>query len=341
MVMEAVKERILVVDDEVFIRKLLLRKLIKEGYECEEAESADEALKKLDTRLCDLVISDIRMPDKSGMELLNELKLNYPDISVIMATAVSEMNMAIQCLKQGADDYICKPFDLDQVKISVQRSLEKRKLQVTIKEYQSHLEEKIEQQTVEIRKLSLGAIESLVIALESKDQYTAGHSRRVTEISIAIAKEMALSDKQLDDVRWGSLLHDVGKIAVNQLIQNKPGNLSKEEYEHIMIHAQVGAGIVRPVVNDEVVLIVGHHHDHFDGKGLNQVLYGKDIPLGARILALADAYDAMTSDRPYRLALSVEKSLAEIRRCSGSQFDPDVIAAFLRVRSPKKVLPLV
>jgi putative two-component system response regulator len=332
--MESSRGKILIVDDEAFIRKLLCQKLAKEFYECDEADSANNALQKITSSNRDLVISDIIMPEKSGIELLNQIKSSYPDIAVIMATAVSEMNTAIECLKKGADDYVCKPFDLEQVKSSVQKALEKRKLQLTLKDYQNRLVEKIETQTKEIRKLSLGAIESLVIALEAKDKYTAGHSRRVTDISVAIGKEMNLSEAELEDVRWGSLLHDVGKIAVSQMILNKPGELNKDEYEHIMIHAYVGAGIVKPVVNDNVVRIVEHHHDHYDGSGLNQNVSGKSVPLGARILAVADAFDAMTSERPYRQALSKEYSLEQIRKNTGSQFDPEISEIFLKLIAP-------
>jgi HD-GYP domain-containing protein (c-di-GMP phosphodiesterase class II) len=136
----------------------------------------------------------------------------------------------------------------------------------------------------------------------------------------------------MEDLRWGSLLHDVGKMAVDQFIQNKPGRLTHEEYEHIMIHAHIGAGIVKPVVNDRVVEMIEHHHDHYDGSGLRQVVAGEDIPLGARILAVADAFDAMTSDRPYRSAMSSEEALGEINRCTGAQFDPVVASAFLKTK---------
>ena len=258
-----------------------------------------------------------------------------------MATGVAEIGVAVECVKHGADDYISKPFDLEQVKESVQKSLEKRKLELEIRGYQIDLEQAVERQTEEIRKLSLGAIEALVIALEAKDKYTAGHSRRVSEIALAVGKEIGLSDEDMENLRWGSLLHDVGKIAVDQMIQNKPGRLTTAEHEHIMIHARVGAGIVKPVVNSIVVEIVEHHHDRYDGKGSHQSFSGKDIPLGARILAVADTFDAMTSDRPYRRALPIVKSLAEIQRCSGSQFDPEVVNVFLKLYAPESVLPRV
>ena len=324
------QETVLVLDDEAVIRKLLCQKLSNEGYLCEEADTAEHALSRLGSSPIGLVILDIKMPGKSGIELLPEIKAAYPDTAVIMATAITEIGTAIQCIKHGADDYICKPFNLDEVTLSVQSALEKRRLQLKIREYQQHLEEKVAEQTREIRKLFLGAIEALVFALEAKDRYTAGHSRRVTEIASAIGSELSLSANDMEDLHWGSLLHDVGKIAVDQLIQNKPGRLTCEEYEHIMIHAQVGAGIVKPVANGKVVEMIEHHHDHYDGTGLHQVVVGGDIPLAARILAVADAFDAMTSERPYRLAMSRKEALDEIKRCTGTQFDPVVVTAFLK-----------
>ena len=324
------QETVLIIDDEAVIRKLLCQKLSRKGYKCEEADTAEQALNKLRSNQVGLVILDIKMPGKSGIELLPEIKAAYPDTAVIMATAVTEISIAIQCIQQGADDYLCKPFNLDEVALSVQSALEKRQLQLKIREYQQHLEEKVAEQTREIRKLFLGAIEALVFALEAKDKYTAGHSRRVTEIALTIGNELGLSETDMEDLRWGSLLHDVGKIAVDQLIQNKPGRLTREEYEHIMIHAQVGAGIVRPVTNGKVVGMIEHHHDHYDGTGLHQVVVGNNIPLAARILAVADAFDAMTSERPYRSAMSRKEALDEIKRCTGTQFDPVVVTAFLK-----------
>jgi len=331
------RETLLIVDDEAPIRKLLCQKLSREGYQCKEAGDAEQVLNTLTASPIALVILDIKMPGKSGVELLPQIKSNYPDTAVIMATAVTEINVAIQCLKQGADDYLCKPFNLDELSLAVQRALEKRHLQIELREYQQYLEEKVEEQTGEIRKLFLGAIEALVTALEAKDRYTAGHSRRVTEIALAVGNELGLSPQEMEDLRWGSLLHDVGKIAVDQLIQNKPARLTPEEYEHIMTHTQVGADIVRPVVNGQIVEIIEHHHDHYDGSGLHQVIVGDDIPLGARILAVADSFDAMISDRPYRSALSITEAIDEIKRCSGTQFDPVVVKAFLKTAETRTI----
>jgi putative nucleotidyltransferase with HDIG domain len=320
---------LLIVDDESAIRRLLRQKLAGEGYQCEEADAAEQVLNMLETRPIALAILDIKMPGKSGIELLPEIKSSSPDTAVIMATAVNEVNVAVQCLKQGADDYICKPFNLEELFLAIQKALEKRRLQLEIREYQQYLEDRIEEQTVEIKKLFLGAIEALISALEAKDKYTGGHSRRVTDIALALGNELGLSAQDMEDLRWGSLLHDIGKIAVDQVIQNKPGKLTREEYEHIMTHVNVGAEIVRPVVSKKITEMIEHHHDHYDGGGLHQVIMGSDIPLGARILAVADAFDAMISDRPYRSAMSITDIVEEIKRCAGTQFDPIIVAAFL------------
>ena len=333
--MQDQKGNLLIVDDEAGIRKLLCRSLSKEGYSCEDADNTELALSKLRMLPIQMVILDIKMPGKSGSEFLPEIKSGFPEIAVIMATAVNDISIAIDCIRQGADDYICKPFNLDEVSLCVQRAMEKRQLQLKIKEYQKHLEDKVEAQTVEIRELFLGAIEALVFALEAKDKYTAGHSRRVAEIAVAIGREMDFPSDDIEDLHWGGLLHDVGKIAVDQSIQNKPGRLTTEEYDHIMIHAHVGAGIVQPVVNSSVISMIEHHHDHYDGSGLHQTSVGDDIPLPARILAVADAFDAITSERPYRAARSVSEAVEEIERCSGTQFDPGVVAAFLKTAFAK------
>jgi putative two-component system response regulator len=326
----SMQETLLLVDDEDTVRRVLHLKLSREGYRCEQANGAEQMLHVLKAVPVALVLLDIKMPGKSGLELLPEVKTEYPDIAVIMATAVNDIEVAIQCLKQGADDYICKPFNLEEVTLAVRRALDKRRLQLELREYQQFLEDKVEQQMIGMRRLFLGAMEALVSALEAKDKYTGGHSRRVTEMALAIGRELGLSGQDMEDLQWGSLLHDIGKIAIQEVIQNKPGSLTDEEYEHIMSHPQTGAHIVRPVVNGRITEMIEHHHDHYDGTGLHRVGAGSDIPLGARIIAIADAFDAMTSDRPYRPAMSIADAVDEIKHCAGTQFDPVVADAFLK-----------
>ena len=332
-------ETILIVDDEKDIRKLLHQRLKSEGYHCEQAGNADEALTCLGNSSTDLVLLNIKMPGKSGMELLPEIKERYRDIVVIMATGISDMDTAIEAVRQGAYDYVTKPFNLDEVIHNVKRAIEKRRLELELRDYQQHLEEKVEEQAEEIRETFLGAMSALSFALEAKDSYTAGHSRRVAEIAMAIGKKLALSEDELEDLRWGSLIHDIGKIAVGQLIVNKPGELTAKEYEHVMTHPIVGASIVGPIVkNKRITEVIEHHHAYYNGLGFHQKLRGKEIPLLARIVAVADAYDAMTSTRPYRTGLSREEALAEIRWEIGRQFDPIVANAFLEM-SAADIMP--
>jgi len=324
-------DSVLIVDDEQIMRKVLSKKLLMEGYHCIEASSAEQALEQLENNKTALVILDIMMPGKSGRELLPEIIKAHPETAVIMATAVIEAGVVIECMKEGAHDYICKPFNMNDILLSVNRALKIKKMELEVKEYQQHLEQKVEEQTGKIRKTFLGAIEALIFALEAKDEYTAGHSRAVNKISMDIGRKLGLPKDELENLHWGSLLHDVGKIAVDSAIQNKPGRLTPEEYHHIMTHVTIGPHIVRPVVNNNVVEIIRHHHDHYDGNGHEQKVSGEQIPRGARIVAVADAFDAMTSNRPYRPGTSPEKALTEIRRCRGSQFDPAVVNAFLDI----------
>lgn len=187
------------------------------------------------------------------------------------------------------------------------------------------------------KPFSLDELRSLVFTLESNDKYSAGHSRRTTEIALAIGKDINLPPEVLEDLRWGALLHDIGKIAVDPGILNKPGKLTPEEYKHIMAHVVIGSTIVELMVNKRIADIISHHHDHYDGSGLGQVVAGKDIPLGARILVIADAFDAMTSERPYRAAMSNEEAIKEIRQGRGTQFDP-IIANIFKMLATKKML---
>lgn len=220
---------------------------------------------------------------------------------------------------------------MEDIASSVNGALQERSLEFELKDYEMSLEEKVEQQTKAMRKLFMGAMESLVFALEAKDKYTAGHSRRVAEIATTIGKQRGLSQDELEDLNWAALLHDIGKIAIDPEVQNKPGRLTPEEYEYIMSHVHIGTHILSPVVNDRILEIVRHHHDRYDGTALGQTIGGEDIPLGAKIMAVADSFDAITSDRPYRSAQSIEKAIAEIKRCAGSQFDPVVVNTLLEI----------
>jgi putative two-component system response regulator len=326
------KDNILIVDDEAIMRKVMRMSLSKAGYTCDEAENADMALEKLRNSTYALAIIDIMMPGKSGIELLHEIKTAHPNTFVFMSTAVNDPNVAVQCMKEGAFDYLSKPFSPDDLIQAVQRTLEKRNEELKLKDHQQDLEKKVVQQTGETRQVFVGAVESLISALESKDKYTAGHSRRVALLTDGIGKMLTLSQKELDDLCSASLLHDIGKIAIDQRIQNKPGKLTPEEYAIIRTHSKIGAQIVKPLVNETISKIIEYHHSFYSGD-LITCSSTDTIPMGARIIAVADAYDAMTSDRPYRHAMPAEAALKEIQRCSGTQFDPEIVPAFVNLLS--------
>ncbi|MHB8104931.1 MAG: response regulator [Dehalococcoidales bacterium] len=318
------KERILLVDDEEAIRSILSKGLGMRGYVCDEAASGDQALAKLETHPSDLVIMDINMPGKTGSEALPEITKRFPETAVIMASGVTDTKVIAKCIQDGAQDYINKPFRFEQVLASVNGSLDKRRVAMEIQRYFQDLGKKIDKNQSEPRRLFYGAIQTLINTLESRDAYTKDHSQAVAEIAMSLGRQMQLGAEEMDDLNWAALLHDVGKIAVDPNILNKPSELTSSEYRHIMTHAIIGPNLVRPFVNDSVVEIISHHHDHFDGGGLDQTISGKAIPLGARIISLADAYHAMISDRPYRKALSKLDAIEEIQWYSGSQFDPIV-----------------
>ncbi len=325
------REQILIVDDEDSIRELILRKLSSEGYQCKEAGNAEQAWETLTREPVSLVLLDVKMPGKSGLELLPEIKTRFPDTAVVMATATTDTGIAIECMKQGAYDYIIKPFDLEDILHSVRRALEKRRLELENKEFQEHLKDKVAEQAGRIRASFFNAIRALVNALEARDKYTSGHSQRVTDLAADITRKMKLSPEATDTIILAGLVHDIGKIGISESILNKPDRLTDEEYRQIQRHPEIGERILSPVAADEEILrLVRSHHEHFDGSGYPDGLRSEQIPLGARILAVADAFEAMTSERPYRKALDPTEAYAEIERRKGAQFDPEVVDVLLK-----------
>jgi putative two-component system response regulator len=326
---------ILIVDDELNIRRLLQAVLARTGNNIFTAESALEASSVLSQVDIALVLLDIEMPGKSGIEFLPEIATGYHDTAVIIATANMDINVAIACMKQGAYDYINKPFHAEEVLFSVNRALEKRRLELEIRDYRRNLEEKVAAQAAKLRSTFMNAITSLVNALEAKDMYTAGHSRRVAELSAQIAREMGLPQNKIDIIRLAGQLHDIGKIGVKESILNKPGGLTDDEVSQIQYHSETGERILAPITdNSELLMSVRSHHERYDGSGYPDHLSKDRIPLGARILAVADAYEAMTSKRPYRDGMDRVSAIMELERGCGKQFDSEVVAFFKRVVYP-------
>jgi putative two-component system response regulator len=339
--MTAKKHRVLIVDDEPVVRRILRQRLSAEGYVCEEAGSAREAVDRLAKSPAELVVLDIKMPGKSGVELLPEIKQMYPDTAVIMSTAITDTSTAIKCMKDGAHDYMVKPFNLDEVALSTQRALEKRRLELENRAYQQHLEEMVTERTAELKQAvtklklaSLDTIHRLAQAAEYRDEGTGAHIQRMSRYSAAIARKMGLGEREVENILYAAPMHDVGKIGIPDHILLKTGGLDKGEWEIMKKHTVIGVEILRGSDAEFIQLaetIALTHHEKWDGSGYPQGLEGSEIPLAGRIVAIADVFDALTSRRPYKEPLPVEESLDIIKQGRGSHFDPDVTDAFLAV----------
>jgi len=325
------KTRILAVDDEESIRVFLKTILESEGYLCDTATSAGEAISRLRENPYDVILTDIMMPGMSGIELLELVREREDEIAVIMLTALNDIDVSIQALKSGAYDYITKPFRLDDVTISVEMALQKRALILENRDYQRNLEKKVLEQSRKIQSSFIKSIEALARTLEAKDPDTRDHSLRVTEYSVRTAEEMGLSPAEVENIRVAAALHDIGKIGISDTILDKDESLRQEEMEHIHRHPLIAAQILGPIDElKEIIELIKYHHENYDGTGYPEGLSGEDIPLGSRIIAVADAFDAITSTRPYRKAKTELFAVEEIKQNAGRQFDPDVITAFLR-----------
>ncbi|MFO7712278.1 MAG: response regulator [Dehalococcoidia bacterium] len=336
------QESILVVDDEQTIRAFLKQVLRGEGYRCEEAGNAAEALEKLEGDAISLVLLDIKMPGRSGLELLPEIRASFPDTAVVMATAMNDTSVAVQCMKQGAYDYVAKPFGLEDVVLSVERALQRRRLELENRVYQQHLEELVSEKTKELREAldriklaSLDTIYRLARAAEYRDADTGAHIERIGRSSAAIARQLGLENGEVDNMLYAAPMHDVGKIAVPDRILLNPGSLSAEEWEIMKKHTTIGSEILQGSDADFIRLaevIALTHHEKWDGSGYPRGLRGSQIPLAGRIVAIADVFDALTSARPYKEPFPVTESLDIVRKQSGVHFDPDVVDAFFVVQ---------
>jgi response regulator RpfG family c-di-GMP phosphodiesterase len=332
------RARLLIVDDESEIRSVLCE-LLGHEYECASASSAEEALATLGAGGYQLIISDITMSGMSGLEMIPHVFQISPETVVVMISGMQTIESAIEALRVGAFDYIMKPFDLRQVEAAVKRALEHYDLRASKRRYENHLEELVEQRTHELNQ-ALDSLEdayrstlkALTAALETRDAETHGHSERVVTFSLRLGRELELSKEQLRSLEFGSLLHDIGKIGVPDAILRKPAKLTDAEWIRMREHPVHGQAILREIeFLDGAARVVGQHHEKWDGSGYPCGLRGEEIDLNARIFAVADAFDAMISDRVYRAGRSYEEAAEELERFSGRQFDPNVVAAFHRV----------
>ncbi len=332
-----------VADDEPSLRQVLVRLMSADGFVCLQASSGLEALEQLEKVNAHLLLTDLRMPSMDGIELLQRAKAKYPDLAVILITAVADVQVALDCLANGAMDYLTKPFHLEEVRARVAQALEKRRLIVENRAYQRDLEARVAAQARRLEELFLGGVQALVQALEVKDQYTRGHSIRVSQYSALLARELGLPDESVRQIELGGHVHDIGKIGVREAVLNKDGALTDEEYQHIMTHPMVGWHILSPLLGDTPMAlnIVRSHHERYDGRGVPDMLAGELIPLEARIAGVTDAFDAMVSGRAYRRGrfMTQDDAIAELRRNSGTQFDPQLADAFIQVVKAENLGP--
>jgi len=333
--------KVLVVDDENYIREIICRKLDAEGYACDDAGDAESALAKLTQDSYDCVLSDINMPGMDGIELLRTIRRTDGDVAVIMITGAPDLEGALEAMRLGAYDHLAKPLNLTHLSLTVERAIEQKRLIAENREYQRNLETMVEDRTnqlreanEELRRLFMGSIKALAQALEAKDEYTQGHSERVAEVAVGIAHYLSLAENEINDMWLAGFLHDIGKIGIQETVLNKPGKLSASEWDLIQQHPVLAERILCPIEElSEVIKVVRHHHERFDGSGYPDGLEGSEIPLGARILSVADAYDALTSKRSYRDALSHEDAVGVLEDAAGTQFDPVIVRAFLSSNS--------
>jgi len=331
--------RVLVVDDENHVRSMIGASLERQGYDVQLACSGRQALEFLEKDSFDLVLADIVMQDGNGIYLLDHIRGTLPNLPVVMVSAVHDIGVAIDAMRRGAYDYLLKPFEREHLVATVVRALEHRQALQDSQNYQQNLEQVVRARTEMLRQAMEDlehsydvTLEALGDALDLKDSETEGHSKRVTAYTIALARAMGISPAEIKVIARGAFLHDIGKMAIPDEILRKPAALTPGEQEVMREHCTRGFNILRKIpFLAEASEIVFCHQEHYDGSGYPNQLRGGEIPIGARIFAVADTLDAITSDRPYRRASSFDAARQEILRCSGSQFDPSVVEVFLKI----------
>lgn len=332
--------KVLVVDPEVCIRDSLQQVLGSEGYQVLCASTATEAFETLDSEKIAVVIADYYLDVMNGVDFLARVEKEDRGVEMILTTAYPDLTLAQTLLEKGLFDLVSKPFHAYEILLAVKRAFEKRRVIVESADFRQSLKKKIKEQTLSLRlrnqekqQLLINTIKSLVQTLEAKDKYTEGHSRRVAENSLEIAQNLGLDYREQEEIHLAGLMHDIGKIGIKESVLNKRGRLTDEEYTHIKKHPLISQRILEPIPQfKRVIQMIRNHHEFYDGSGYPDGLTGKNIPAGARILTVCDAFDAMTSDRPYRPALDRDKAFMLIARAVGTQFDPTFARIFFKIK---------
>ncbi|HEX5137564.1 MAG TPA: HD domain-containing phosphohydrolase [Planctomycetota bacterium] len=321
--------KILVVDDEEQIAQLLAGILRSDGHDAEYVTDGEAALARLRDGGFDLMMTDLRMPKMDGMRLIREAKDIAPDVDALVMTAYATTDTAVGALRTGVTDYLSKPFGLEQVRASIGKALRAREERRRRREEVSATREENLRLRADQRRAYVGIVATLIEAVEAKDRFNKGHSRRVAELAVRFARHLALPGRELDLLETSAKLHDIGKIGVPEEILNKPGKLTDEEFDVIKAHPVIGEQIIRPLdFLADARPIVRHHHERWDGGGYPDGLKGPQIPRPAAILSVCDAFDALTSDRPYRPGMPAEEALAILGKGAGTQWDPDLVQKF-------------
>ena len=332
-------ESILVVDDEEAIREVVSTMLESRGYRCTAVSNGRAAQEVVRKETPDLVLSDMIMPEMDGIRLLSWMREHDPEVPVIMVTAIHDISTALEAIRRGAYDYILKPFEKDQLFMGVGRALQHRRLVLENRNYQINLQQRVDEQTAQLQMAITqleqsydDTLEALGSALDLKDAETEGHCQRVTAFTISIAKAVAVPLPYLPVLARAAFLHDIGKMAIPDSILRKPGPLDNDEKTIMRTHCEIGYNMLTriPFLRDAAEIVLAHQ-EFYDGTGYPRGLRQDQIPLGARIFSIADALDAMISDRPYRKALPMSHAREEIRRCAGSQFDPKIVEVFMSI----------
>jgi putative nucleotidyltransferase with HDIG domain len=330
---------ILIVDDDASVRDVISVLLKEEGYGCACVESAELALAHLEKTEAHLVISDMKMPGHDGLWLLDQLRRKHSETAVIMLTGYGDTESAVDCLRRGATDYLLKPPRVTDLIRAIERALAKRRIELARRRYQRNLEKRVKEKTVEL-EVALQNVEgayqntllALVAALDAREHETSDHSQRVVRYTLAIAERLGINGNEFTEIGRGALLHDIGKIGVPDAILLKPGKLTPDEWVEMRKHPQMGFDMLKsiPFLNVPAQIVLSHQ-ERFDGGGYPRKMQSNEIHIGARIFAIADTLDAMTCDRPYRKGTSYAAAREEIQRCSGTQFDPECVKAFMAI----------
>ena len=360
------RHRILIVDDDAGPRESL-NMILKPFYVIYLASNGEEALEMVKQYPIDLVILDLKMPGPQGTEVLKEIKRQHSEIEIIVLTGYGSLRSAVESIRYGAADYLLKPFNVAEIISVINKTLQKKRLYDDLKGFLKELGQlvgmdadpiSVKQDIKEHHDLLkrvktlinkplmddaaspniryLDFVKVLTDTLDKKDPYTYGHSSRVNFYANVIAQKLDLSPKELDDLQIGALLHDIGKIGIENRIIYKEGRFDDRELQIARRHPEIGVELVAPIgLSHQVTSVIRHHHEFFDGTGYPDGLKGESIPLLARVVSLAEVFDAMVSNRPYRRALPLTEAVAELKRCSGTQFEPRLVNILLKMIEDK------